>query len=326
MHKPKLKFSQEKKQRVNFYASDMEKSGVDITLEFQGVEPTNPPEWNDTLKWGAGKGVELAMVNILKQNGIVDSEFDQESLESTKIEREGVKISMKFDARVKEDMEMETESIGLPQNEKVKLNKDEVIEIKSINNKNSFDIQKYIDGYPRTNYVKQLACYLDALNMTRGHLFASSIDGLNFFWFVCEKQSEGVYKCGNTIVNITDEYKRFKTIWDNLKKEIDLGIYGKIQVFNEPNWNEEIYKLPIEKVDWTKLSTTAISEERNNRKVFGSVNSWKILYSSYLDLILEKQKTKRGYTEAELEKIKELTAGYTSTKKKADIIQPTPAK
>lgn len=300
--KPKLKLIDTKKERKNFYASDAQKLEADIWLELKGVEPTNPPEWNDSLKWAAGKGVELQMLKILKDNGHVPVEYDQENVPSLKIERYGITVSMRPDALTKKST-LAGDEIALPQSVTFELEDGEPFEIKSINNKNSFDIQSYIDGYPRENYVMQLAFYMEALGKSRGYLFASAIDGLNVFLFSCNKLPDGRYQCANTIVDIDAEMKRFAEIW------------RKFQSGEEPNWKEEIYKMPIEEIQWLTLSQTNISAARTNKKVVGSEGSFKILYSSYCDLILEKQGiSERGYTEAELEKIVAATKGYSSKK------------
>lgn len=91
--KPILQFNNDKKARTNFYASDFGKLGLNITLEFQGVEPSNPTKYTDALKWGAGKGVELEMVKTLKFNKVISETYDQDTQESTKIERHGVVVS-----------------------------------------------------------------------------------------------------------------------------------------------------------------------------------------------------------------------------------------
>lgn len=299
--KPIFKYDDENRERTRFRASDADKLAIDILLEFQGVPRTNPPQWFDTLKFGAGKGVELQMLKVLKQNGIVREDYDQDSEERTVIQREGVDIAMMFDA-VGQQSVIKAGELLLPNTTEIVVNEGEVIEIKSINNKNSFDINDYANGKPRENYVKQLSIYMDALGKDRGHLFASAIDGLNYFWFVCEKIGDGIYKCGEVTVDINAEYKRFAEIWKRRNTPIE-------------NWFEECgrYKIPPEEVDWKKVSKTAIGEARNNRKVIGDEGQWKIMYSPFRDLILAGQGIdKRGYTDEELAKVNALTAGYTS--------------
>lgn len=304
MSKPILKYTIEKRERTSMYASDAGKLAVDVILELQKVEQTNPANWNDTLKWEAGKSIELQLIKVLKENKVIDPDYDQEKEEATQIERLGVPIRMRFDAKViGGGAQLAMEEWDVPTGQRMQeLGEGEPIEVKSINNANKFDIQKYIESNPRENYVQQLSIYMDALNKDRGHLMVSSIDGLHFFYFTCNKVGDGIYECGKTRVDLNEVYAKFKEIWDNKDKE--------------PNWGEIRYKLPIDEIDWTKLSTTAIGDVRNGRKVVGDIDQWKLLYSPYLNLILEKQNVKRGYNDSELEMIKELTKGFSSKKGK----------
>jgi len=300
---PVLTYSEEKREKTACSPSDSGKLECDIWLNLKGVEPTNPTKWNDTLRMEAGKAIELQMIKVLKMNGVIAEDYDQDKIPTTEIEREGIKIRMKFDAVCKEAVLKVQDSL-MPNTESIQIHEGEPLEVKSVNNKNSFDIQDYIDGKPRENYVTQLAMYCDALGKDRGHLFVSTIDGLNYFWFECIKVGEGKYKCGNVEVDITKEYKRFAEIWNKFKNDI------------EPNWFEEIYKTPVDQIDWTKVSKSKIGDARNNHRVIGSEGQYKILYSNYTDLILQKQGIeKRGYSEEELAIIKKATEGYSSKKK-----------
>lgn len=302
---PKFEYKEEKKLKERFHPSDCGQLGINLILQFKGEPETNPTKWNDTLRMEAGKGVETAMCGILKDNGVIQKDYTQDK-ESFKIEREGVPVSMRFDAIGVRSM-VYGKDIDLPNDIAYAVEDGEPVEIKSINNKNSFDIKDYIDKKPRENYVMQLAMYMDALGKDRGHLFCSTIDGLHTFWFVCEKQTDGTYKCGNTIVDIQKEYKRWAKIWADKDKP-----YEELTEY----WNEELYKIPVEQVDWLKLSTTKISDARNGRWVAGSENKWKVDYSRFKALILKWQGVEAGYSEDELSQVKALTEGYT-TKKKA---------
>jgi hypothetical protein len=68
--------------------------------------------------------------------------------------------------------------------------------------------------------------------------------------------------------------------------------------------------VPIEEIDWAKISKSNITKARNNRKVIGDHPFW-VHYSPYKNLILEKEGVTPGYTDKEIEKIKELTKGYS---------------
>jgi len=298
--KPLLNYTDKKKERKSFYASDAQKLAVDITLELQGVAQTNPTLWNNTLRMSAGKGVEMQMIKVLTENGHLDESYNQDTAPTTSIIRNGVEIRMKFDAIGKKSVLKCDETI-LPQSGEVEIRDGEPVEIKSINNKNSFDIQDYINNNPRESYVMQLSMYMDALEKERGHLFVSAIDGLNYFWFVCNRLHDRVYQCGNVVVDLDKEYARFAEIWANKDKE--------------PNWFEETYKLDLEKIDWTKLSAGNISKARNNALVIGSEGKFKIDYSPYKDLIIQKQGATKGYTDEELAVIAVKTKNYTTWNK-----------
>lgn len=326
--KPLLKYCEDRRPKTNISASDADKLSIDTILSLNGIEYSNPMDWSSYLRMSAGKGVELQMLKVLKQNGIVDEEYDQDfqtiyhkaengdivgedtiERDSTKIERNGVTISMRFDAEVKKGgAKLSMLDSFLPQEQEVELGEGEPIEIKTINNKNAFDIQRYVDNKPRENYVKQLAIYMDALGKDQGHLFVSAIDGLNYFWFVCKKTGEGIYQCGETIVDLNKEYARFAELKEASKRIWDYPLMKKY-------WEEEKYKTPIDEIDWTRLSVSKIGDVRNGRTVVGSENKWKIDYSSYKDIIVYMQGEKLGYTDEEIVKIKELTAGFSAKPK-----------
>lgn len=286
----KLKYEIPARDKTAFYCSDFGKLDIDLYFAFTNTPRTNPPEWFDTLKWGAGKGVELALLDRLKENGIVNAEYNQDVDGRVDFKREGIEIHGYIDAMTTGDnlADFGLEA-GCP------------IEIKSINNANKFDIAKYETENPRDNYVGQLAVYMDFLGKETGYLFVASIDGLHTFFFECKKVMDGVYKCGNTQVNVNDEYKRWANVLERVKDK---------QIPECPIR----YKLPINEIDWTKLSTTDISKARNGSKVIGDPDSWKISYSDWKDLIVSLQGASVGYSEQELETIINLTKGYTSKK------------
>lgn len=271
-----FKLKQEKRDKKAFYASDFGKPNLDLYFAFKGVEQTNPPKWSDTLKWGAGKGVEENMLNVLKDSGFVDENYDQKEHGRIEIEREGIKINGYIDAKTKD---------GLP------------IEIKSINNKNQFDISKYEEGKPRENYVGQLAIYMDALGVDTGYLFVASIDGLNYFLFECKKTGERKYKCKDTEVDLDNQYKK----WSNLFK-------NHVEKDTQPDVFEYVYKHDINKLDWSRVSKTNISKARNGHAVIGD---FQIQYSPWKDLIVQLQGSSLGYSEEEMKIIKEKTKGFS---------------
>ena len=286
----KLEYKEKDRLKQAFYCSDFGKLDLDLYFSFTDEPKTNPPKWNDTLKWGAGKGVEMAMLDILKSNGIVAQDYVQETHGRVEMQREGVQINGYMDAMTTGDKVAEFGlEAGCP------------IEIKSINNANKYDIAKYETENPRENYVGQLATYMDFLGKNRGYLFVASIDGLHTFFFECLKVKDGVYRCGNVQVDIGQEYKRFSDIMDKVNKRT-------------PPECKIRYKIPVEQIDWKSVSTTDIAKARKGQKVIGDKDSWVIGYSSWKDKIIEMQCAKVGYDEREIDYILSATKGYTSKK------------
>lgn len=277
----KLVFKQEPKHKTAFYASDYGKSSLDLYFAFTGEPITNPPNWYDTLKWGAGNGVEAAMLKVLKDSDIVEENYNQKEHGRVEMMREGIVIHGYIDALSKG---------GRP------------IEIKSVNNKNDFDIKKYERGYPRESYVGQLATYLEFTQAKDGVLFVSSIDGLHHYWLPCIRIRKGVYRCGNVVVDINAEYKRWSRIYhDNVQPRVMPDVW------------EKRYKFPVESIDWRKQSQSAITKARNGHAVIGD---WEISWSPWKNRIIELQGTVPGYTADELDYIHAQTKGYTSWFKK----------
>lgn len=282
-----LKFIQEPYQKQNFAASDFGKSMIDLYFAFTNEPVTNPPSWNDTLKWEAGKGVELGMLNILKMNGIVNKDYDQKKDGRIEHKYKSIQINGYIDA-ISID--------GTP------------IEIKSINNANKFDIGKYENGTPRENYVGQLATYMEAKGRKLGYLFVASIDGLSYFWFECTSLGNGRYKCGTVIVDLYKEWDK----WVELKVYVDTGAPLP------PNYLwEHRYKYPVEEIDWRSLSNDKISKARNGHAVVGD---WEVGWSPWKNRIVELQGTVLGYTNEELSIIKEKTDGYSTWKKVKNVV------
>lgn len=296
-------------EKKNFSASDFGKLGLDLYFKLTGEEETNPVEWTDTLKFGAGKGVETEFLNILKASGIVDEAYNQEVDGRIEVERECGLVTGYIDAIAKE------EHGAFP------------IEVKSINNKNAFDIKNYNMGMPRENYVGQLAVYMDAKGKDKGVLLVGSIDGLSVFWYEVEHIGDRKYQVkrfktldsiikstgvailpgkdgyieitDGVTVDLNQEYSR----WLNIKNHVDNK--------QMPDIYEAVYKYDIETLDWTTISKDKISKARNNKAVVGD---WQIIYSNYKDKIIELQGAELGYTNEELFKINELTSGYTTWK------------
>ncbi len=276
----------EDKVKTNFYASDYGKPAFELYFGLKGVEKTNPAKWYDMLKWGAGSGAETYMVKALQSAGYVDENYDQDYDGRIEFEVEGIKVSGYIDGLM-----MESKG-GYP------------VEIKTINNANAWDIMKYQNDNPRENYVGQLATYMWAKNKDKGYLFVCSIDGLHRFWFECVRTAPGEYKCGNTVVNLNNEFKRWSNIWKVVQTTDELPI---------SYLNEYKYKIPVEEIVWENVSASDISKARNGKKVIGD---YQVSYSDWKDLLIKLQGSTLGYDARELEIIKNKTSGYTTWKKK----------
>jgi len=276
----KFRLKEESRPKTAFYASDYGKPALDLYFGLRGTPKTNPPQWYDVLKMSAGSGAEETLLQTLKDSGFVDEYYDQDWDGRVDFTREGVEIHGYMDAVTLDG---------------------EPVEIKTINNKNNFDIRRYSMNEPRENYVGQLAIYLDYLNTDRGWLLVCSIDGLHRFLFECVRLDGKRFKCGEVVVDLENEYKRWSSIYqtfltnDSAKKQ-------------EYLW-ELRYKYPLEEIDWKTVGKTKIVKARNNQAVIGD---WQVQYSNWKDLIIKLQGTAPGYSIEEINKIKEYTAGYTN--------------
>lgn len=274
----------EPQERSGIHCSDFGKPTLDLYFRMTGVPETNPPQWYEKLKWGAGRGVEEEMLQVLKDSGIVPVEYEQNVHGVIEKEIDGITVTGHMDGNTSLD------KTGEP------------IEIKSINNANYFDIDKYKNNMPRENYVGQLAMYCYLTGSKKGHLFVASIDGLNRFYFELIEIGDGKYRCGLVEVDVKAEIQRLLKIYkDNV-------VPKKL-----PNIFEYTYKTPIDKVDWRFVPKDKISKARNNKAVIGD---WQIQYSNWKDMIVQMQGETLGYTIEELDKIKTLTDGYSNWGKK----------
>jgi hypothetical protein len=166
-------------------------------------------------------------------------------------------------------------------------------------------------GRPKTNYLKQLAIYLDALDQDRGKLIYLDRGTGAMYEFTLLREKNLQFKCMNIEFDLLDTYKKWAKFYEeNILRE------------KEPDYFEcGLYKADINSLNWDKISKSDISAARNGRKVIGSnpQENWKLLYSPYKNLIIQKQGQSLGYSAKEMAAIKKLTKDYSSkngTKKK----------
>lgn len=280
---PNFKTIREVKEKTAFYCSDCLKPNIDLYFSMTNEPVTNPMEWTSTLRMGAGKGVEMEMLKVLKDSDVVEKNYIQE---------EHGRVDFKYkDITVHGYMDALTKS-GKP------------IEIKSINNKNFIDIKSYKDGKPRENYVGQLSLYQHFLGVDTGYLFVSTVDGLEWFWLENKKIGDMKYQCENVVFDLGAELER----WNKLYTE---NIVPK----KLPDIWENVYKIPIEELDLSKYPKTNLKDASAGKKVLGSGDKWKIEYSSWKNRIIELQGSGVGYSSEELSALKE------KIKKYAEILQ-----
>jgi hypothetical protein len=111
----------------------------------------------------------------------------------------------------------------------------------------------------------------------------------------------------NIEFDLLDTYKKWAKFYEeNILKEKE----------PDPFIDAGKYKADINTLDWTKVSKADIGAARNGHKVIGEnrAEHWKVLYSPYKDLWIQKQGQTLGYTSTELAKIKDLTKNYSSKK------------
>lgn len=276
-----LRINLEDRKKAAFYCGDFNRPLLDLYFGFIGEPKTNPPAWYETLKWGAGKGVEEKLLQVLKDSGIVAPNYDQKTDGRVEIREQGISINGYIDAWAIK---------GFP------------IECKSINNANKFDIKRYEDGYPRENYVGQLALYMYGRGVDYGGLFVASIDGLHYFYFHCKKVGDGLYKCGNVTIDVKKEIARWVKFYN---ENVVPGILPHV-------W-EYRYKYDLRAIDWKRIPVSTISKVRTGKKVIGD---YQVSYSDWKDKIIALQNECLGYTKEEMDFIMEATKGYTTWRKK----------
>jgi len=271
----------ESHQKNSFWPTDSEKDTFEIYAEWKGLPRSNPMTPHTKFGLEVRTMVEKRVIDSFKRIGILvePKDGDQHRVE---IEWNGIKVTGYMDGL----LNIEGEQIP--------------IEIKT-----SFgDYQKkdLENCNPKTSYLKQLAFYMASIKAKKEILFyvhfkdAFIIDRIYQF----EMTREGTkFKCYGIEFDLMDTMNRYKDIYDNyIVKDIEPASDFK-------------YKYDIETLDWKAVPKSKIANARANRAVYGD---WQIQYSSWKDYLIKKEGTTIGYTEEELKRIHELTAGYTSKK------------
>lgn len=271
------------KKKDSFWCTESEAPVFDLYHKWIGTPPTNPVNAEKLIVFSAGKMMELALVENLIKAGMVKKLEDNKQLHIS-IERCGVPISGYVDA--------------------ILVDGEIPLEVKSFYG--DYQSRELQSGIAKTSYLKQLAMYMDAMCKDKGILLYMDRGTGEMYEFVLHREGN-IFKCNNIEFNIEDTYKRWSKLYaNNILKGIEPSPFTDVGK----------YKEDIDLIDWKQISNSDISKARMGHKVIGGnkEHGWKILYSPYKDLIIERQGCTPGYCEEEIEKIKRLTKGY-STKK-----------
>jgi hypothetical protein len=261
------------REKTSFWATDSEKPLFDLYHQWKGTKPTNPIEPKKLIMFQAAKMLEMAMVDKLVAMGKAQKLEQQARID---FQWEDVPITGYVDA--------------------LEINSDP-IEIKSFYGE--YQAKELQEGKPKTSYLKQLAIYMYFLGKKRGTLIYLDRGTGDMYEFELVRLDDFTFQSGNIKFDLRDVFKRWKDLYAN-------HILPSI----EPK-SEYLYKLPISSINWSSLSKADISKARTNQKVIGS-HPWAVNYSPYKNMIIEREGTTLGYTDEELNQIKELTKGYSA--------------
>ena len=288
--------SDPRRAKNSFWFSDSEKNNFDLYHDFLGTEYTNPPELETRMMWEVGKQVEEAWVKKMREAGFVMTEEEtaevgelkdgQLYLKGTKL---GAPVSGKPDALLS--------ATGEP------------LEIKTYYDKFKFlgkdgkfagyHERELLNNKPSPQYCKQLAIQMDFLDKEAGYLLF--IDrGTGSFYTFKQTRVGNLFSCGDTAFDISDTYKK----WSNLYQD---HVLPKIEPVSEYR-----YKIPVQEVNWRKVSKSDRTKARAGTKIIG--DGWQVAYSSYKNLIIEREGSSLGYSLSELDLIKQFTDKHTTWK------------
>lgn len=258
-----------------FHAADCEKNVFDLYHSLIGTPQTNPPDLHSLDRFIKGEKSEEIVYTLLNELNLV--EFGGQEQYTIDENWNGIRIVGHPDFLLKDGTLIENKSwYGYYQE------------------------QELAAGKPKVSYLKQLAVYMFFLEKQRGELFMEPLEPIHQrYQFPLFQLSPGRFKCNDIEFDITQEFARWKRLWDK-------NVVPRI----EPK-SEYRYKTPINEINWSKLSKSAITEARMGRKVIGD---WQVAYSAYRDLIIEREGSAIGYSLEELALINKLTAGFSSKK------------
>lgn len=263
-------------EKTSFWATEAETPVFDLYHKWIGTPPTNPIEAEKLMMFGAAKMMEESVIHTLAEMNLLEE--IEEGQHRIEMEREGVLVTGYMDGLFKGNIPLEIKTYY-----------------------GDYQLRDLDAGKPRPSYLKQLAVYMDFCNAVKGKLIYINrgTGQMHEFTLMRGSSSDTEYACVATRFDLNDVYSR----WGKLHR---LNIEPRL----EPK-SEYRYKIPVDKVDWKSVSKSNISKARNGKKVIGD-HPWAIQYSAYKDLIIEREGCGLGYSDAELEKIKQLTKGYST--------------
>lgn len=272
------------KKKTSFWASESETMAFDIYHRWMETPPTNPMDEEKMMMLKMRKLTEDAIVYYIKKTGKIIDRLTNDERCFFEWGPSKVPISGYPDLGILDDKE------------------EIIIEVKTYyGGKQHSEIRI---GHIKEAYLKQLAIYMYHFKIKHGILLMvnqGTGERFEFELYLFDDKNPYHFICpDNTIeINLESTFKRWEKIWtENILPKVEPAI-------------EYQYKYDIEKINWSEVSDGAIRKARNNQAVIGD---WQIIYSDWKNLIVEKQNTCLGYSDSEVKRIKELTAGY-STKK-----------
>lgn len=275
--------SDDGRSKTSFWASESETMAFEIYHRWKGTTPTNPMDEEKQMMLKMRKLTEEAVVYFLKQAGNVIEKYTN-----------GQRIFFEWGPNKVPISGYSDIGMHLEQGKAI-------VEVKTYyGGKNHSEIRI---GKIKPSYLKQLAIYLYSEKIDHGVLLMINQGTGEMFEFDIWKIPDTKYRyiCPDNEIEIDLElvFKRWEKIW-----------LENIQPDKEPEI-EYLYKYPIDEIDWENTPASAITKARKNRAVIGD---WQVKYSSFKDMIIKKQNTCHGYSDKELKKINELTAGYSARK------------
>lgn len=279
------------KKKTSFWASESETMAFEIYHRWMQTPPTNPMDEQTIMMLNMRKLTEIAIVDSLRRSGALIEKYSNNERMYFEWGDHKVPISGYPDTAVL----IEDDPI--------------LIEIKTYYG--HYQQSLLNKGIAKKGYLIQLAIYQYYWKVKHGiMLMVNQGTGERTEFELYQQENPYHFICPDTDVEIDLEqvFKRWEKIYvENVLKKVEPVI-------------EYTYKYDIEKIDWVDTPASKIKNARTNKVVIGD---WQIKYSDYKNLIIKMQGTTPGYTDKEIQRIKELTEGYTVKKVNAVKFDPS---